>query len=355
MFGNLKRGQHEESSNRIEKVKRLEEKKQKDIKENGEFFSREFEHVDGAWPGFVCLPFNSSSRCLARVREHALCIHERDRTKTRDPPVNAATTQPKQHVNALAQINQLYSSSEDEYEDEGDSASTRVATSKQHKGAGVTAQARAIMHSDNHMLDPHISISRPFALRSHQIQPFVALLASEVVRAFGLAGTCIDKGSSAAATYVDISSRVYTLYNDTGRRGFLCLPVERDYSKVLPILVKATDAALRAFQKEGYYEGARFHISIASFVVDTNIDIDVEEENERRGGDVALDAVTVYTDSDDDDNDKRGDNESEKAHLQGRHLMCAQELQYMECRLGNRIFRMHLPLTATSSFAEIAV
>ncbi len=93
----------------------------------------------------------------------------------------------------------------------------------------------------------HISLSRTFALRRHQIEPLVALLA-ERLRAVPRFPAALRGG------------RIYA--NDERTRTFAGLRV-CDGQERMRRLIAATDTALRAYRQPPYYSEADVHVSVA--------------------------------------------------------------------------------------------
>jgi hypothetical protein len=179
-----------------------------------------------------------------------------------------------------------------------------------------------------------------------------------------------SSGHAAAATligsnnsFVDISSRFHTLFNESRRRGFVCLPVERDYSQALTTLMHAADSTLCAFQKPVYCsKGSQpiFHVSIASFVATSSAEPSVTMTPALDGLQEKTEKAVFVACSETDDEDevacsrpKTEENQTDaKAGAVQSYLLCAQQLHCVECRLGNRVFRMPLPIGASSAFLE---
>lgn len=86
---------------------------------------------------------------------------------------------------------------------------------------------------------PHISLSRPFTLKQHQISAFVKNLHKNL--------KLIDP------FVIDASPSMFTLMNDSKTRGFICLPVCLGLEKFQNI-IKIIDTELKAFHKSSYYE-----------------------------------------------------------------------------------------------------
>ena len=94
---------------------------------------------------------------------------------------------------------------------------------------------------------PHISLSRPFALRYHQIQPLV---------------TEITKRLGAAHKFEVCMPRCTLLRNDDGTRVFGALVVEKGCGAVLS-LIRSVDSALESFGLQTYYKDPVPHVSVA--------------------------------------------------------------------------------------------
>ena len=93
----------------------------------------------------------------------------------------------------------------------------------------------------------HISLSRTFAVRRHQIEPLVAALA-ERLRAVPRFPAALCGG------------RIYA--NDERTRTFAGLRVCAGQERMRR-LIAATDAALRAYRQPPYYSEADVHVSVA--------------------------------------------------------------------------------------------
>lgn len=285
-----------------------------DIKKQKIVFTRTYEHVEGNWPGFICIPLSKSPE-LTEVSTRALKNFESNRQM--------------RTFSALEQL-QAYADSEEESDTFESSSSMTRATD------------RCYILEEN----PHISLCRPFALRSHQIQPFVDRLGLEIAQALGF----IKQNKY----HVDLSSAAYRLVNDTGTRGFVCLPVDRDYSEILPSLVTAVDAALKSFQKPSYYTNPQFHVSVASFIVDqTEKDAIVLNQPLHGADDVSvprdLQKCATLIDS-----DKASNAKIDAGIFPSNLLITSQQLLYVRCTFGNREFRLALGDVALAKRAASA-
>jgi len=109
----------------------------------------------------------------------------------------------------------------------------------------------------------HVSLSRNFSLRRHQIAPFVAELRAALARAAAPARRPF------AVTLAPLPT---VLVNETRSRAFVALrAVEAGAARAPPsapgaldALVTAVDSALAAFGRPAYYAGRRLHVSVAS-------------------------------------------------------------------------------------------
>ena len=142
----------------------------------------------------------------------------------------------------------------------------------------------------------HLSLSRQFALRRHQIEPFAAALREALAgkRAFGAWLAC----APAAAEL---------LSNDAATRTFATLPVEVDDAAdaggddeptALQRLVAAVDSAMTAFALPPYYTPARFHVSVASGRGDLRGDAPAPGGGEDEDDDDAADPDDTWIDVD---------------------------------------------------------
>jgi 2'-5' RNA ligase len=124
---------------------------------------------------------------------------------------------------------------------------------------GLEATALELFKSSRALLPPdrvlhavpaeemHVSLSRTFAVRRHQIEPLVALL-TERLRAVPRFPAALRGG------------RIYS--NDERTRTFAGLRVCAGQERMRR-LIAATDAALRAYRQPPYYSEADVHVSVA--------------------------------------------------------------------------------------------
>jgi len=98
--------------------------------------------------------------------------------------------------------------------------------------------------------DAHVSLSRPFGLYRHEVEPFLARLRRE------LAGRCCRP----FLLRIDAAAEPLELPSYDGARAFRCLPAA---APALGGLADAVDDALEAFGREPYFPGERkFHVSV---------------------------------------------------------------------------------------------
>ena len=186
----------------------------------------------------------------------------------------------------------------------------------------------------------HISLSRTFAVRSHQITPFINKLGTEISK--NMTSHALNNISKC----IELSSATYTLQNDKGTREFVCLPVERDYGDTLPSLVQACDAALSAFKKEKYYDNPQFHVSIASYIPSTKATN--AASNDCKDSEVVGVEYTPCPDSDEDFENESNSKECDTAPSttsnisEQQGMILSLELDEVQCCLGNRTFTMKL-------------
>jgi len=106
----------------------------------------------------------------------------------------------------------------------------------------------------------HVSLSKSFTLRHHQIDNFVNDLKDEICVLYPLR--------------YSIKPEYYILLNETKTRLFLCLPIDDHLQDNFPNLVQAVDKTLSKYKKEKYYTNPTFHMSIASAVIRDPSDFD---------------------------------------------------------------------------------
>ena len=99
---------------------------------------------------------------------------------------------------------------------------------------------------------PHISLSRTFCLRYHQLEPFHDVLRGAI------------EASGIGAFDLQLGPRCRFLENDTGTRTFLSIVADGPGSDRALQLIRAVDVVLERFQQEPYYADAVVHSSIAS-------------------------------------------------------------------------------------------
>jgi len=97
--------------------------------------------------------------------------------------------------------------------------------------------------------DRHLSVSRTFALRRHQIEPLVQDLKARLktIPSFEIEMCGWD-----------------VLSNDDATRSFVVIPLRSGLEKLRSI-VRAVDRTLARWRIEPYYEQQRFHVSVAWF------------------------------------------------------------------------------------------
>jgi hypothetical protein len=106
----------------------------------------------------------------------------------------------------------------------------------------------------------HVSLSKPFTLRHHQIDYFINGLKNEVCVLYPLK--------------YSVKPEYYILLNETKTRLFLCLPIDDQLQNNFPTLIQAIDSTLIKYKKEKYYTNPIFHISVASAVIHDVRDVD---------------------------------------------------------------------------------
>ena len=156
----------------------------------------------------------------------------------------------------------------------------------------------------------HISLSRPFALRAHQIAPFVDALRAALAAAGCAAPLHIALGGEAPSFAV--------LVNDERTRTFIALRLggagarDRAARGALGRLVDAVDRTTARFGVgQPYYARPAFHVSLASVPGD------------------ASEALAPLGEEDDDDDD--GDDDAPPPAV-------ALEVREVECKIGNKLF-----------------
>ena len=105
----------------------------------------------------------------------------------------------------------------------------------------------------------HVSLSKPFALRHHQIEHFINDLKNEVCVLYPL-------------KYL-IKPEYYILLNETKTRLFLCLPIDDHLQGNLSKLIQSVDNTLVKYKKDKYYMDPLCHISVASAVIHDASDV----------------------------------------------------------------------------------
>mmetsp|Transcript_23235 Transcript_23235/g.39365 ORF Transcript_23235/g.39365 Transcript_23235/m.39365 type:complete len:297 (+) Transcript_23235:115-1005(+) len=110
-----------------------------------------------------------------------------------------------------------------------------------------------IVENDDSCL--HVSLSRPFVLRHHQIQPFLRILHKSLL-------TC---------PVLPISCEVYAEYtmlkNDTNTRSFVSIPLEDRLKSLETLVTRGVNVALQEMRQPLYYDNPKFHISVASYAM----------------------------------------------------------------------------------------
>eukprot|EP01035_Chromulina_nebulosa_P033906 gene33906-45416_t len=105
------------------------------------------------------------------------------------------------------------------------------------------AQSYGVDKSSDHFVveeqSHHVSLSRPFVLRRHQIEAFIQLLQ--------------DKVHYFHRFSCHVFSEYQELINDSSTRGFVCIPLA-DSQGLLLQLVRQVDTVLTAFKQPEYYK-----------------------------------------------------------------------------------------------------
>ena len=98
----------------------------------------------------------------------------------------------------------------------------------------------------------HVSLSKHFVLRHHQISSFVERLGHALVPVF----------HSKLSITVD-SNHMQILHNEDKTRSYLVLMIsDHHHDGMLKQLIQATNEVLHAFNAPSYYENPMFHVSI---------------------------------------------------------------------------------------------
>ena len=245
-------------------------------------FVRNVEHVDGNWSGWVGLPILSRYR-MGRMKSVAIG-HFRKKAVYRS--MDAGKGVSKGAGNSLQFLASYDSSSDEEGSEEEEEIDTDTGKDKNSFAKQTPSASDLDIHVEK---EPHISLVKPFFLRSHQIESFASRLSQEVHDIFhthihGKPG----QGKTKKDPALEVSSKWYTLVNETRNREFLCLPVCEVLSNrgFLDLLVGAVDTCMSAFQKETYYpvEERRYHVSIASYLPPSVDKREGEEEENKRVG-----------------------------------------------------------------------
>ena len=93
---------------------------------------------------------------------------------------------------------------------------------------------------------PHISLSKPFVLRSHHIAPYIASLQR-----------CLSQ-LAPEPLCIDITAKYHVLVNETETRAFVCVPID-DRAEQFSKLIAAVDIAMTEFMQPVYYSGMCGH------------------------------------------------------------------------------------------------
>jgi len=272
--------------------KRKQEKGNDDREGKERKFVRTFEHVDGQWPSHVYVRFRSNrrlSKLMTRCVQHY-------RTSQKD--------------SALSD--------------------------------GIAVES-----------DPHVSLSRPFSLRYHQIAPFIQQLACEL------------KGIHKSSFTLPVYNEYTLLYNDSHTRQFVCVPIH-DRTGDLGKLVAATDRTMKRFQKQCYYENPKFHVSVASFIPlplplslslspassrDLKLQSDAKiahtiDKDENGDEDVVTIEVPPSFNTNDDEAEDDDDDDSDNDCKETKSSIALMEFSSIEIKIGNRLFALELELNA---------
>ncbi len=132
------------------------------------------------------------------------------------------------------------------------------------EAAGPASEEAAF---DARHLPPHVSLSRAFALRRHQIRAYVAALAAALRRA--------------APFSVRLSAAPSLFVNESRSRSFVALRLEAGEPSVRALLA-AVDGVQAAFGREAYFAPATPHVSVLA------LDGDAAAAAEQEGLEVVL-------------------------------------------------------------------
>ncbi len=188
--------------------------------------------------------------------------------------------------------------------------------------------------------DCHISLSKSFVLRSHQIQPFLASLSET----FNTLFQASSPSSLSEDHMVDVYSDSFTLDNDTKSRRFLCVEVD-DFKESLKTLVKQVDCVMSDYQKEKYYMDPKFHISIGSYptfdgnegesIQDKKEDGDGSDKEENGDDETKEGDKTYYICTSDVDEDDMEENEEWKLPVSVSTIRCIIGDKHYLYRIGH--------------------
>ena len=194
----------------------------------------------------------------------------------------------------------------------------------------------------------HVSLSKLFLLRHHQIVPFVQRLGQLLAPMF--------RSPLSVSVGCD---HVAVLANEEKTRSYVALTIgDHHHDGALLKLVGACNDALRAFNAPTYHDVPVFHVSTGYFPYNDQLRVAVAEMNDTPTGNGGtprnlVDRFCSFADdgSDDDDDDDNNDGNAAAQATAPRQLRTAViMLRAVECRIGNRVFRL---ASSGAEFLEI--
>ena len=209
---------------------------------------RAFPHVPGNWPSHIFVPAaavagSSQFRRLVQQAIAAAASEQWGANKVQATGVDSA---------AAAAAAAAAGEGAEQGGGSVSSAAKTEAKCSAESAAGPAATADNVVMSRErfHAIagdDIHLSLSRAFALRQHQVGPFTRAL-REALAAQGCFWSTVA------------GHTVFT--NDDGSRSFVALLVE-DLGAEIGALFSAVDGVMRSYSKQTYYDDPTPHISVA--------------------------------------------------------------------------------------------
>jgi len=198
----------------------------------------------------------------------------------------------------------------------------------------------------------HVSLSKLFLLRHHQILPFVQRLGQLMAPVF--------------RTPLSVSvgcDHVAVLPNEEKTRSYVALTIgDHHHDGALLKLVAACNEALQAFNAPTYHDAPVFHVSAGYFPYNDKLQAGAGAAAAAGGAyeapaGAARDAVDRFC-SFADDGSSDDDDEEDETSVPRTLRAAVVKLRTVECRIGNRLFRLTAPSGPTASaareFVEVA-